>query len=198
MPLIDYPAWAELDEATGQLLSGMRDPHGGVSAFARMLAHHPEVLNAAVQQFGTVMFGGRLDPALKQLAFVTVSQQRGTAYCAATHGSELVDTFGLPSSVLEALAVGDDTALTDRQRAVAQVARQAAIDPKGVGSAHLDALRTAGLDEPDIVELVAVLAQAAFATTVADMMDLAPGDQSPELERYLVSVDRPATSGRGR
>lgn len=185
MPLIDYPAWTDLDEHTQELVGGMRDRSGAVSAFGRMLSHNAEVLTAAVQQFGTVMYGGRLDPALKQLAFVVVAQQRACAYCAATHGSELVDGFGLPGASLEALAAGDDTALTEAERAAVSVARQAATDPKAIGPSHLDALRAAGFDDAETVELVAAVAQAAFATTIADALDLAPADQSPDLERYV-------------
>lgn len=149
-----------------------------------MIAGNPEVLSAALGQFGALMFGGRLDPALKEVAFVVVSQEHECAYCAATHGSALVNAFGLPEATLQALARRDDAALTDRQRAVARFARQVANDPKGVGAEHFEALGDVGLDTAELIELVAVVAQSCFANTIADATGMTPGDESPDLDRY--------------
>lgn len=184
MPLIDYVDPDALDEETRELLAGMRNAQGEIPAFPRLLAHNPEVLAAAIGQFGTVMYGGRLDPPTKQLAFVVVAQERGSPYCAATHGSELVNASGLPEATLEAVAAGDEGALTDRQRAVVRFARQAATDPEQVGASHLAALTDVGFGTAEIVELLAVAGQAAFATTIADAAGMEPADESPDLERY--------------
>ncbi|MDZ7799402.1 MAG: hypothetical protein U5K81_01245 [Trueperaceae bacterium] len=41
---------------------------------------------------------------------------------------------------------------------------------------HLDALRTTGFNDADIIELVTAVGQAAFATTIADTLDIDPSD----------------------
>lgn len=183
MPLIDYPDVAELDEQTRGMLEEM-PTDDVIPSFPHMLANNPAILEATSVQFFEVMFGGDLEPDLKQLAFVVVSQENECPYCAATHGSDLVNDFGLPETRLEAIAEGDYTEFTDRQRAVAEFARQAATDPKRITEDHVEALRAAGFDDADVLELTTVVAQAAFATTIADAMNIVPSHQSPDLEQY--------------
>lgn len=184
MPLIDYPVLEDLDGETRDVLDGVRNPDGEIPAFPRMLANNPDVLKAALGQFAEVMYGGNLPPDLKQLAFVVVSQANECAYCAASHGEELVTAFGQPLARLEAVAEHDHRGLGDRERAVAVFARQGATDPKRMDAEHLEALRGVGFDDADIIELLAVVAQASFANTIADAMHMLPGDQSPQLEQY--------------
>lgn len=184
MPLIDYPVLEELDGEARDVLDRARNPDGEIPAFPRMLANNPDVLKAALGQFAEVMYGGNLPPDLKQLAFVVVSQTNESTYCAASHGEELVNSFGHTAARLEALAEHDHTGLGDRERAVAAFARQGATDPKRMSAEHLDALRAVGFDDADIIELLAVVAQASFANTIADAMHMRPGDQSPQLEQY--------------
>lgn len=184
MALIDYPDLVECDDDTRAILSQFRNEHGEIPAFPRMLANKPAVLKAAVGQFGEVMFGGDLDPTLKQLAFVVVAQQNASAYCAATHGEQLAGGLGLSASQVAEIAAGDDSALTERQRAVAAFARRVASDSSAVSAADLETLRAVGFDDADIVELVAATAQANFANTVADVTGITPDDESPRLWAY--------------
>jgi uncharacterized peroxidase-related enzyme len=184
MPLIDYPDVAELDEKTREALEGTRTERGAIPSFTHMLANNPAVFEAALGQFGEVMYGGTLDVDLKQLAFVVVSQENECAYCAATHGDELVNAFGLSETYLESIAESDYTEFGDRQRAVAEFARQGAIDPKRITRYHVEALRAVGFDDAGVLELTTVVAQAAFANTIADAMNIVPSHQNPDLEQY--------------
>lgn len=195
MPLIDYPDLTEVDEQTAELLDRSRSDSGDLPSFPHMLANNPSVLGAALGQFGEIMYGGGLPPNEKQLAFVVVSQANECAYCAASHGQELVNAFGLPVTQLEAIAAGDYTELTDRQRAIVEFARQGAVDPKRVTDGDVVALREVGFNDADVMELVAVLAQATFANTIVDVLNVLPSDQSPELARYYPKADTDGSFG---
>lgn len=184
MPLIDYPDLEELDEQTREMLEDTRTERGEIPSFPHAMANNPPVFKAALGQFSEVMYGGNLDVSLKQLTFVVVSQQNECAYCAAAHGDELVNTFGVPEAYLEAIAEGDEAEFTDLQRAVTEFARQGATDPKRITDDHIEALREVGFDDADVLELLTVVAQAAFANTIVDAMNVLPSDQSAELEQY--------------
>lgn len=184
MPLLDYARPDELNDELRATAEKMRDARGDVPAFLRMIANNPHSLRALIGQFGAVMYTGEVAPDLKQLAFVVYSSENRCAYCAATHGELLVQSFGLPEARLQAIAQGDYTSFTDRERAVAAFARQAARDAKQVDESHVEALRAAGFADAEIVELLTVVAQASFANTIVDVMDIVPSDDSPELKRY--------------
>lgn len=184
MPLIDYPNLDELDEKTREMLDRSRTDAGDVPSFPHMLANNPAILVAALGQFGEIMYGANLEPDLKQVAFVVVSQTNECAYCAASHGAELVNAFGLPDDQLDAIQTGDYAGLSDRQRAVAAFARQAALDPKRISASHIESLQAVGFDDSDVLEITAVVSQAAFANTLVDALNVHPSDQSAELARY--------------
>lgn len=190
MPLIDYPDIEELDDRTRGILEEMRTERGEIPSFPQLLASNPAIFEATIGQFREVVYGGEVPPALKQLAFVVVSQENECPYCAATHGDELVNAFDLPESYLDAIADAEYDRFTTRQQAVAEFARQGAIDPKRISEDYIADLRDAGFDDGDIVELLTVVAQAMFANTIADAMNLHPTDQSPALEQFYSTVVR--------
>lgn len=184
MSLIAYPDPDELDESTATILESVPSESGQISSFALMLANNPAMLEPAAGHLGGAIYGGNLDPAIKQLAFVAVSHENQCAYCAASHGAELVNVLGLPERHLDSLAEKDYEQLTERQRAVAEFARQAATDPKRISEEHLAALEAVGFDDPDVIELVSVIGLAQFGNTVADALNIRPADESPELDQY--------------
>lgn len=187
MPLIDYPDVATLDEQSRGMLEQMQTDRNEIPSFPHMLANNPAILEATSGQFFEVMYAGDLEPDLKQLAFVAVSQENDCPYCAASHGDELVNDFGLPETHLDAIADRDYAQFSDRERAVAEFARQGAIDPKRITENHVADLRDVGFDEADIIELLTVVAQAAFANTIADALNIHPSDQSVELGQFYTT-----------
>lgn len=187
MPLIDYPDVAELDDGTRELLEKMSNDRNEIPSFPHMLANNPAILEATPGQFFEVIYGGDLDPELKQLAFVVVSQENECPYCAASHGDELVNDLGVPDTHLDAIAERDYGRFTDRRRAVAEFARHGASDPKRITADHVAALREVGFNEADVIELLTVVAQAAFANTIADALNIHPSDQSRVLEQFYTT-----------
>lgn len=184
MSLITYPEPDELDESTAKILESVPSESGQIPSFPLMLANNPAMLEPAAGHLGGTIYGGDLDPAIKQLAFVAVSHENQCAYCAASHGAELVTVLGLPEQHLDSLARENYEEFTDRQRAVAEFARQAGADPKRISEEHLAELEAVGFDDSDVIELVSVIGLAQFGNTVADTLNIRPTDESPELEQY--------------
>ena len=191
MPLIDYLDIDDLDDDTRRTLSEIRNARGEIPAFTQLVANSSHVLKTILPQYGGLMYEGNVEPALKQLAFVVVSHVNRSPYCTATHGYSLVHQFGKPKGHLEAVARGDVSMFDEREQAVWAFARKVARDPQAVGREDVEDLRRTGFDDADIIELLAVVAQARFANTIVDAMRVHPVDEAPELESYYPGFDAP-------
>ena len=56
-----------------------------VNNFWKVLAHHPDRLEATWQRLQSVMAPGALDPLTKELVYLAVSMANGCDYCIASH-----------------------------------------------------------------------------------------------------------------
>jgi uncharacterized peroxidase-related enzyme len=187
MALIDYVDPENADEVDGRLtdlFDAEAEKYGRPTLFGRALANNPDVFAARVEYAGALIEGGDLDPTLKELAYVAVSQANDCEYCVASHAEHLVERVGVPAERIEAIANDDLDAFDDRERAVVSLARQMATDPKRVGEDHLDALYETGLGQSDVVELVTSVSAAVAANTIADALNVHPADRSEEFAEY--------------
>jgi alkylhydroperoxidase family enzyme len=78
IPLVD-PDDEGLDPATAQVL---RDLHAADMDFnvLRALANHPAVLEGFMRFSGAAYFGSSVDPALRELAYLTASSENRCHY----------------------------------------------------------------------------------------------------------------------
>lgn len=181
MALVDFVPPEELDGDARELLESFERDQDKQSLFMRAMANNPAMLEARTAYFQAIAEGGTIDRELKELVYVVVSGVNDCEYCATSHGENMVDVFGLDSSLPDAVATGDFSDLTDRQRAVAALARQGASDPKRVTREHLDALADVGFDDAAVVELVVSVAMAVAANTFVDTLSIHPADADREL-----------------
>lgn len=187
MALIDYvdPKDAdETDDRLADLFDAETEKYGQPTLFGRMLANNPDVFAARAEYANALVEGGELDPTLKELVYVTVSQVNDCDYCVASHAEHLVERVGVPEERIDAITNDDFDDFTDRERAAVSLARQMATDPKRVGEDHLDALYETGLDQSDVVELVMAVSAAVAANTVADALNVDPADRSAEFAAH--------------
>ena len=138
---------------------------GMVPNLHRTLAHAPAVLKAYVQQVGTLS-GGRLAPALReQLALVTAGRN-GCTYCASAH-TLLGKGAGVAEDELARNLLGEST---DPRTAAALTFARALLDDKGaVSDEALQAVRDAGFDEGEIIEIVAHVGLNTFTNMVNEL-----------------------------
>lgn len=184
MALIDYVDPADAEGRVAELFDAEAERYGRPTLFGRALANDPDVFAARADYANALVEGGDLDPGLKELVYVTVSQVNDCDYCVASHTERLVERVGIPERRIEAIAADDLDALDDRERAVVSLARQMADDPKRVGDEHLDALYETGLDEGNVVELVMTVAAAIGANAVADALNVHPADRDDDFVEY--------------
>jgi uncharacterized peroxidase-related enzyme len=100
---------------------------------------------------------------------------RGDSYCALAWGTTLagLSSEGAAAAVLQGL----DAALSQRETALADWARQVVADPNATTQADVDRLRTAGLDDREIFEATTWIAYRLAFSTINDALGAIPDVQ---------------------
>lgn len=189
MPLIDYVQAEDAPEALRRALddsayADTEDRH----LFYEMLANVPEVFESRVNYFSELMSGGDVPKHEKELAYFTVGLLTQTRFVAATHARYLTNDHGVSSETITALAEGDHSPLTDRQRAVVAFTRQVIRDPAAVSAANIDRLQTVGYGDGDVIELLLVICEAHTATAIVAATGMTLSDRGQTSPGYLPDV----------
>jgi alkylhydroperoxidase family enzyme len=142
---------------------------GYVMTGSRVWAHAPELhddlfalLDRAAQRAG-------LGVRERGILVTACASTLGDSYCSMAWGYKLASVAGadLAADVLR----GVDDGLTDRERALAAWARRLAADANGTSTADVEALRSAGYDDTQLLAITAYVALRIAFSTVND----APG-----------------------
>ena len=145
------------------------------------------VLNATVR--------GGMDRRRFEIATIAAARALRSTYCTAAHSAFLRDVCGDGATVEAIAADPSGAALGDQDRAVYEFATKVAADPASVEAADVDRLRSAGLSDADIADVVFAVAARSFFTRVLDGLGAALDVQtaetfSPALREAMV-VGRP-------
>ena len=176
MPLIDYQPRESASPRAREILDRWEDEHGKRSLILESLAVHDQTMEAFIGFFRHAMDGGMLDRELKELVAYTVSEANSCEYCASSHRETLTAVLGISDDTAAAVSSGALEALPPRQRAVTELARQAALDPKRVDDKLLASLRAEGFDDSEIIELLGVVCLFQAANTYVDALNIFPSD----------------------
>lgn len=160
-----------------ELFAADAETYGRPPLFARMLAHDPDVLAARQAYVAALGRAGDLDELEVELAYVAVSAANECPYCVASHRERLVEHVGVPDEQVDAVLAGDDAPFSERERAIIDVARMAADDPKRVDDGHLERLGDCGFDDAGVVALVVAVGAAVSANVIADCLNVHPEDR---------------------
>ncbi|MFB6362013.1 MAG: carboxymuconolactone decarboxylase family protein, partial [Halobacteriales archaeon] len=144
MAYLEYVDPESAPEDVASLLEIDEERYGRPSLFARIMAHHPGLLQARQRYTDAVVEEGGLEPTLIELITVAVSATNDCAYCVASHVEHLIEQLGVDEARARAVVRGDYGALDSRERAVVELAEQIARDPALVGPDGIDRLRTVG------------------------------------------------------
>lgn len=165
VPLVDR------SEASGDAKALLDDIHaafGTTPAMFRATAHSPAALRLMWSGFGA-LGGGRLPAKLGEQIAVAVADRNGCAYCLAAH-TALGRKAGASGEEMRAAQAGESA---DPRTAAALRFALALVEHRGhVGSADVQALRDAGFDDGDVVEIVAHVALNLFTNYVNVALDV--------------------------
>ena len=156
---LDWLPWLEPlaeHELTARHMAGLVDAARAKSAYFRLLARDPEVLEARTRTDKDIFYNpdAGLPRAERELAAAATSRFNGCIYCASVHARFAATYSKRSEDVDRLLAEGVGADLDQRWKAIVAASVALTSTPVAFGSEHVDALRQAGLDDAAIVDVI--------------------------------------------
>lgn len=155
---------------------------GFLPNFFRVQARRPELIEAELSLIeGVIARPGALSRQHKEYIFLVCSAANLSTYCVTAH-CEIVGMLGIDGPEPEQVAI-DHTAtnLSLAMKALLNFAAKLNRQPQAIGEADIDALRTFGYSEDEIMEAVLVVGVARFTNVVSLGLGLVPDFDNPAL-----------------
>jgi alkylhydroperoxidase domain protein len=181
--MLDWLPWLappEEAELTERQKTSLVDPARSKSAYFRLLARDPDILEARTRTDKDIFYNttSGLPRAERELSAAATSRHNGCIYCASVHARHAITFSKRVDDVQRLLDEGVLADLGERWNAIVAASVALTATPIGFGSEHITRLRAAGLDDAEIVD---VINGAAFFNWA---------------NRLMLSLGEPATSAR--
>jgi uncharacterized peroxidase-related enzyme len=179
--------------AVAELYDADRTAFGRLPNFTQAFSLRPGAYRAWRQLNGAIK--SEADLRRYELATLAAARRLRSSYCALAHGSVLAEQFMEPDAVRAAAIDYRAAGLDDVDVAVMDLADQVAADATAVTQADFDRLRSLGLSDAEILDVVLAAAARCFFSKVLDALDARPDkefadDLDPPLLAAL-TVGRP-------
>ena len=184
MTFIETVAEDEATGATAQVYAADREALGIVPSFTRAFSLRPEVYAAWKQLNGAIK--SRMDLRRYELATLAAATRLRSSYCTLAHGSVLMDRGFLgPEAVRAAVSDHRTAGLDETEVAVMDLAGKVVDDATSVEQADIDRLRSQGLSDQEILDVVLAAAARCFFSKVLDALAAEPDAKYDELDPAL-------------
>lgn len=145
------------DNQVQEIFAEVNEAFGKTPNLFKVFAHHPPLLEANWYKVKRVMMEGALPRKVKESIAVLISKDNSCSYCIAAHEGAL-QSIGVSSAEIKIIETDLDRAdFTPKEMALIRLARKANSSPLQVTDAEVDAARTAGATDADIVEALGVM-----------------------------------------
>jgi uncharacterized peroxidase-related enzyme len=175
-----------------ELYDADRAAFGRLPNFTRAFSLRPAAYDAWRQLNGAIK--ADMDPRRYELATVAAAGRLRSSYCTLAHGSILADRFLGPDTVRAVVADHRAAGLDGVDVAVMDLAEKVAADATAVTEADVDRLRSLGLADEEILDVVLAAAARCFFSKVLDGLGVRPDREYAALEpglRAALTVGRP-------
>jgi uncharacterized peroxidase-related enzyme len=179
------------DELT-EMYEADREAFGYLPNLTRAFSLRPGVYAAWRQLNGEIKAG--MDLRRYELATVAAARRLRSSYCTLAHGSILVDKFLEPDAVRAIVTDHRAAGLDPVDVAVMDLAEKVADDASAVSEADIERLRSLGLSDPEIFDVIAAAAARSFFSKMLDGLGTQPDARYGELDaglRSALTVGRP-------
>lgn len=181
MTFIDTVPEGEATGAAAEVYAADREAFGFLPNLTQAFSLRPEVYGAWKQLNGAVKAG--MDLRRYELATIAAARELRSSYCMLAHGSVLMDKGLLEPDALRAV-VSDhrDAGLDDVEVAVMDLSAKVVRDATIVDQADIDRLRSLGLSDQDILDVVLAAAARCFFSKVLDAVGAEPDAKYAQLD----------------
>jgi uncharacterized peroxidase-related enzyme len=178
--------------AVAEIYETDRATFGDLPNFTRTFSLRPSVYSAWRQLNGAIK--AEMDLRRYELATVAAARRLRSSYCMLAHGSVLAEQFLEPEATRAVVADHRNAGLDPVDVAVMDLAEKVADDATSVTEADVDRLRSLGLSDAEILDVVLAAAARCFFSKVLDGLGAEPdakyGSLDPGL-RDALTVGRP-------
>jgi uncharacterized peroxidase-related enzyme len=169
-----------------------RETQGYVPNYVSVFSRRPDVYEAWRALLGAIR--ASMDDRRYELATMAAAKQVRSSYCMFAHGSVLMNQF-MGADEVQAIATDHRAAgLDEVEVAVMDLAEKVAADAGSVTQDDIDRLRTLGLSDGEIFDVVATSAARSFFTKIVDGLGAQPDSRYAALDpglREVLTVGRP-------
>jgi len=192
MTFIETVAEGDASAELTQMYETDREVFGHLPNLTRAFSHRPDVYAAWRQLNGAIK--ANMDLRRYELATVAAARRLRSSYCTLAHGSVLMDQFVAPDELVAIVADHHAAGLDPVDVAVMDLADKVAQDATAVTQADVDALRSHGLSDAEVFDVIAAAAARCFFSKVLDGVGAQADAKYAELDpslRETLSVGRP-------
>jgi uncharacterized peroxidase-related enzyme len=183
---MSYLRETPVDEAEIPVFGLIKESFGFLPNFFRAQAMRPDLIDAQVQLFGAIQVKeGALTRQQKEYVFLVCSAANLSTYCVTAH-CEIVRMLGIQGPEPEQVALDHTTAnIPVKLKALLNFAAKLNSQPTKISRRDIDALRTYGYNDEQILEAVLTVGSAKFANFVSFGLGTAPDFDSSKISARL-------------
>ncbi len=192
MTFVDTIPPERAEGATAEMYAADEEAFGFLPNFTQAFSHRPAVY-AAWRQLNTSI-RANMDLRRYELATLAAARRLRSSYCSLAHGSVLMEKFLDPDALTAVAADHSSAGLSEIDVAVMDLAERVADDATAVEQGDIERLRSLGLSEAEIMDVVLAAAARCFFSKTLDALGVEPDARYGELEagvRDVLTVGRP-------
>ena len=173
---LEWKAWLDVvdpDNCTPEQTEvlEMSHPKAKVSDYYLFLVHQPAILKQRSEAFNAIMYApGGLARADRELGSLVVSRINGCVYCASVHAQRFEQLAKRNDTVAQVFDEPRSAGVNEREKAIVQFSIRLTEEPENIRPDDIQALKDAGLEQAEILDLLH--ADAIFAWANRLMLNL--------------------------
>lgn len=141
--------------------------------FIKAQSSAPFVMKGTWGLVQNILVNGNLPRSLKEMLFVAISMDRKCGYCEAAHVA-CCRMLGVDEETIEQLVKNVEDLMPERTRDIINFGRKCARAPQSLVDGDFQLLKDHGLDNAELLELIAMSGLAVYANTMADATQVEP------------------------